>query len=100
MEVEAILVARWRGDMSGAGLTALAADLTERATRLREERGLLPPIYGCRRCQTSARAKVPVIYVGGMIFAAKRLGLIGDAEVSELRKSSQHHTCSATGVLS
>ena len=45
----------WRGDMSGAGLTALAADLTERATRLREERGLLQPIRGCRRCQTSAR---------------------------------------------
>ena len=84
-DVEAILVSRWRGDLSGEELAALAADVTESTTRFRAEHGILPPIYSCRRCETSARTKPPVIHVGGMIFRAKRLGLIGDAEVAQLQ---------------
>ena len=87
--VDATLVSRsclpsWRGrgGMSGAELAALAAELTESTTRFREEQGILPAIYYCRRCQTSARTRPPVIHVGGMIFAAEKLGLIDDAEVS------------------
>jgi len=83
--VDTALVSRWRKDLSGAELAALAADLTEITTRYREEQRILPPVYFCRRCGTSARAKSPVIHVGSMIFAAKRLGLIGDAEVSQLQ---------------
>ena len=93
-DVEVILASRWQGNMSGAELAALAADLTGLTTRLREERGILPPIYRCRRCQTSARAKAPVIHVGGMIFAAKRLGLISDAEVSQLQRLWSRYSAS------
>jgi len=93
-DVEAVLVSRWRDSLSGAELAALAADLTELTTCLREERGILPPIYRCRGCQTNARAKVPVIHVGGMIFAAKRLGLISDTEVSQLQHLWGRHSAS------
>ena len=91
-DVEMLLVARWRGDMSAAELAALAADLTRAASRLREERGMLPPIYRCSRCQTSARAQAPVIHVGSMIFAAKKLGVIGDDEVLGLRRLWARHS--------
>jgi len=93
-DVEAVLVLRWRGSLSAAELAMLAVDLTELTTRLREERGILPPIYRCRGCQTSTRAKVPVIHVGGMIFAAKRLGLISDAEASQLQSLWGRHSAS------
>lgn len=49
-EVDAILVSRWKGAMSGADLGALAADLTASVTRLREGRGILPPTIHCRGC--------------------------------------------------
>ena len=80
-EVDAILVSRWTGAMSGAELAALAADLTVNMTRFREQQGILPPTIHCPRCQTSARARPPVIHGGSVIFAARRLGLIGDTEV-------------------
>jgi hypothetical protein len=51
-------------------------------------------VYYCTRCETSARGEPPVIHVGSMLFAAKRLGLIGDAELSRLqqltRRFSEH----------
>ncbi len=94
-DVETCLISRWRDTMTGAELAALAADLTESTTRFRAEHGILPPIYYCRRCQKSARTKPPVIHVGGMIFRAKRLGLIGDAEVSQLQVLWRR--CSAFG---
>jgi len=84
-DIETLLISQWRGDMTGAELAALAGELTESTTRFRAEHGILPPTYSCRRCETSARTKPPVIHVGGMIFRAKRLGLIGDAEVSQLQ---------------
>lgn len=71
--------------MSGEELAALAADLTANMRHCREELGILPPIVYCRRCQAQVRTKPSVIHGGGMIFRAKRLGLIGNAEVSQLQ---------------
>ena len=93
-DAETCLISRWRDTMTGAELAALAADLTENTTRFRAEHGILPPIYYCRRCETSARTKPPVIHVGGMIFRAKRLGLIGDTEVSRLQALWRRYSAS------
>lgn len=98
-DVETLLISRWQGAMSGAELAALAADLTANMTRCREERRILPPTVYCPRCQKSARAKPPVIHVGGMIFAAKRLGLIGDAELSQLQVLWRRYSARQRRVL-
>ena len=84
-DVDAVLISRWRDTLSGEGLAALAGELTATVTRLREQQGILPQVIYCPECRTSARAKPPVILGGGVIFAAKRLGLIGDAQVTELQ---------------
>ena len=91
-EVDAILVSRWTGAMSGAELAALAVDLTANMTRFREQQGILPPTIHCPRCQTSARARPPVIHGGSVIFAARRLGLIGDTEVLTLQATWRRYS--------
>ena len=90
-DVDTLLISRWKDDMSGADLAALAVALTAKAKRFREQQGILPPMIHCPRCQTSARAKPPVIHGGGTIFAAKRLGLIGEAEVTSLQTGWRRH---------
>jgi hypothetical protein len=97
--VEELLVSRWRGDVSAEELAALAADLTKSATRHREEHGILPPVYYCPRCEKSDRVEPPVIHVGSMLFAAKRLGLIGEAELSRLQQLSRRYSKHRRRVL-
>ena len=91
-DVDTLLVSRWKDDMSAEDLAALAVDLTEKTNIFRDQQGILPPIIHCPQCQTSARAKPPVIHGGGAIFAAKRLGLIGEAEVTSLQAVWRRHT--------
>ena len=90
-DVDAALVLRWPDTLSGEGLSALAGELTAIMTRVREQQGILPQVIYCPGCRTSARAKPPVIHGGGVIFAAKRLGLIGDTQVSELQTLWRRH---------
>ncbi len=91
-EIDVILTERWHQKISPENILALAAELTENVSRLREELGLLPPMYHCPACRTSHRQKTPGIQGGGVIFAAKRLGLIGDDEQKELQNALKRYS--------
>ena len=54
--------------------------------RFRDESGMPSPIYYCPSCKTYERAGPPTIHGGSVLFAARRLGLIDDVKLSELKE--------------
>lgn len=90
-EIEVLLVSRWHEKITCEELVVLAADLTAKTRELRDKSGILPPVYFCPSCRTFERARPPIIHGGSVLFAARRLGLIGDARLSELKRLWDNH---------
>ena len=85
-EIEASLTSRWHGAIICEELSALALDLTTKMRRFRDQGGIVSPVCYCPSCKTFTRAAPPSIHGGGVLFAARRLGLIDDVKLSELKR--------------
>ena len=85
-EIENNLASRWHGAITCEELRALALDLTVKMRRFRDQSGIESPIYYCPSCKKYERAGPPTIHGGSVLFAARRLGLIDDSKLSELKR--------------
>lgn len=97
-EIENNLASRCHGAITCEELRALALDLTVKMRRFRDQSGIVSPVYYCPSCKTFERAAPPTIHGGSVIFAARRLGLIDDVKLSEL-KSCGTPTLSGNAAL-
>ena len=85
-EIEANLTSRWHGAITCEELSALALDLTAQMRRFRDQSGIVSPVCCCPSCKTFTRAAPPIIHGGSVLFAARRLGLIDDGKLAELKR--------------
>jgi len=85
-DVEKLLLSRWHAAITCEELDALALELTEKTRRFREQSRILPPVYYCPTCRAFEPASPPTIHGGSVLFAARRLGLIDDAELLDLKR--------------
>jgi hypothetical protein len=73
--------------MTPEDIEILAGELTMAVRSFRDQHAIQSPIYHCRSCGTSHwRGTTPTIYGGSVLFAARRLCLIDDEKLSQLKK--------------
>ncbi len=69
------LRAEWRVDLSWDAIVALRGELQAQLEGYRAQRGIVPAIYHCPHCGTTAPGAPPVISVRALLLAVGRFGI-------------------------
>jgi hypothetical protein len=82
---------RWSISLTWDEVVALCDDATAQRTRIRQERGILPPRMRCPHCGEVSQADIPGISVRSLLFALEHDGQIDEEAFVRLDRSWKKH---------
>lgn len=82
---------RWSTSLAWDEVVLLCEDAMALRTRIRQERGILPPRMRCPKCGAVSRSDIAGISVRSLLFALKKDGQIDETEFARLDLSWKKH---------
>ncbi len=80
------LRAYWSSTTTWQDLIVFCRQLTDKRKRIRDERGIKPPIMHCPKCGETTQAEIRGVSIRSTLFALKTNHIISDDELSTLEK--------------
>lgn len=77
----------WSASVSWEELSHFCQRMTEKRKRIRESRGIEPPMIRCARCGVASRSDISGVSIRSALFALKKIGAVTEAEHKVLDKS-------------
>ncbi|MEQ1505863.1 MAG: hypothetical protein ABMB14_26750, partial [Myxococcota bacterium] len=81
----------WSTSLTWDEVVRLCGEAMALRTRIRQERGILPPRTRCPHCGQISQADIPGISVRSLLFALRNDGQISETELARLDRSWKKH---------